>query len=1052
MTARKRISPFSTVLVFVCISILGLTWIPLLPIKVAPTQTLPHISVGYSMHRGSPRIIELEVTSKLEAMLNRMSGVQQITSTSGNGWGRINLSFNKHTDMDIARFEISTIVRQLWTALPQNVSYPSITQSYADQNAAKAFLTFTINAPVSPQEIQRYAENYISPSLSMIEGIDKVEVSGATPMIWRINYDAELMQQQGVEVHDIQTALGNALQERHLDRIFAEDDKGQYAWVRAVLPAEKFNDKDLISEILVKNIEGTLIPLSKVAKISYVEAEPQSYYRVNGLNSIYLNLSADESNNQMELQKNVMEQLADIKISLPLGYEIHTSYDATEYIKEELDKVYFRSGTTLAILILFILISYRNWKYTTLILISLCCNLAIAVILYYLLRLEIQLYSLVGITISLTLILDNIIVMADHIVYKGNKKSFMAILAATLTTIGSLSVIFFLDEKLKMSLQDFAAVIMVNLTVSLFVALFLVPALIDRLKISPKNKVSGKRKNKRRLYRLFARPYAAVCKFIYRWKVIVAMLIILAFGIPIFLIPEKIEGDSKWAQMYNKSFGSEYYKEYLQPSVNKVLGGSLRLFVQDVYTGSYFGNKEETTLSVNASLPNHSTLAEMNGLIQRMESYLSQFKEIKQFQTQIYNARRANIHIQFTKEHAKGGFPHVLKSNLISKSLEMGGGSWSVYGVGDGFSNDVRESAGSYRVEMYGFNYDELYNQATLFKNRLLENRRIKEVNISAEFSWFKDSYEEYVFELKKQKLAEENIEPYQLFNTLNRLLAKDMGAGTIIGLDGPEAIYIDAQQADAYDIWHLLHSPIHANNKVYKLDELADIKKDMRPQEVAKINQQYRLCLQYEYIGAAEQGKKVLEKQVEEFEPLLPIGYSMKNLNMGYSWGQVGNKQYMLLALIFIIIYFIAAILFNSIKQPLYILFVIPISFIGIFMSFYLFKINFDQGGFASFILLSGLTINANIYVINEYNNIKKKWPKLPAMRAYMQAWNAKVKPIFLTVFSTILGFTPFLLGDNKEGFWFPLAVGTIGGLVIATLATFLFLPLFMGVGRRRK
>jgi multidrug efflux pump subunit AcrB len=133
-----------------------------------------------------------------------------------------------------------------------------------------------------------------------------------------------------------------------------------------------------------------------------------------------------------------------------------------------------------------------------------------------------------------------------------------------------------------------------------------------------------------------------------------------------------------------------------------------------------------------------------------------------------------------------------------------------------------------------------------------------------------------------------------------------------------------------------------------------------------------------------------------------------------------------------------------------LYVIFIIPISFIGLFLTFYLFKLTFDQGGFAAFILLAGVTVNMNIYIINEYNNIVK-YRKIPPMRAYLKAWNAKARPIFLTIISTMLGFIPFLVG-YKEGFWFPLAAGTIGGLFVASIGTFLFLPLFMGVGKRKK
>ena len=63
---------------------------------------------------------------------------------------------------------------------------------------------------------------------------------------------------------------------------------------------------------------------------------------------------------------------------------------------------------------------------------------------------------------------------------------------------------------------------------------------------------------------------------------------------------------------------------------------------------------------------------------------------------------------------------------------------------------------------------------------------------------------------------------------------------------------------------------------------------------------------------------------------------------------------------------------------------------------------------------------------------------------KAYLKAWNAKITPIFLTVVSTILGFIPFMVGTDKEAFWFPLAAGTIGGLIMSVIGIFLYLPLF--------
>lgn len=136
-----------------------------------------------------------------------------------------------------------------------------------------------------------------------------------------------------------------------------------------------------------------------------------------------------------------------------------------------------------------------------------------ALIFYYLFGLEMQLYSLAGITVSLNLVIDSTIVMTDHILHRRNLKAFLSVLAATLTTMGALVIIFFLDERIRLNLQDFAAVVIINLAVSLMVALFFVPSMIE--KIGLVRRITGKKRRlvlpgltqtfKTRLGRIFRR-------------------------------------------------------------------------------------------------------------------------------------------------------------------------------------------------------------------------------------------------------------------------------------------------------------------------------------------------------------------------------------------------------------------------------------------------------------------------------------------------------------------------------------------------------------------
>lgn len=1048
----KKASAFTLIVAFICVALVGLTLIPLLPVKLNPSRTLPGFTVRFSMPGTSARVVEMEATSKLEAMLARIKGIRNIYSTSGNGWGNITIELDKHAEPDAVRFEASTIIRQSWAGLPDGVSYPYIEMKRPDENASRPFMSFTLNAPSTPILIQQYAEEHVKTRLAQIPGIYKIELSGATPMEWRLEYDSEQLRQLGVSLSDIQQAVGRHYQKEFLGTYDVESADGGREWIRLALVPDNQTKGFEASAIQVKSTNGKIIRLDELVQVTRVEENPQSYYRINGLNSIYLSLTAEETANQLQLSKQIHREMEALQTVLPAGYEIHASYDATEFIREELDKIYLRTGLTVLILLVFVLLITLNPRYLFLIVVSLSVNLAIAVIFYYLFGLEMQLYSLAGITVSLNLILDNTIVMTDHILHRRNMKAFMSVLAATLTTMGALVIIFFLDEKIRLNLQDFAAVVIINLAVSLFVALFFVPAMIEKIGLKKRMRKPGKLKwllpVRRFIHRMpiyFTRFYMGLIRILCRWRVAVCVLLVLLFGLPVFLLPEKMESEGRLAEWYNKTLGTATYKEKVKPIADKVLGGSLRLFVQKVYEGSYFTRNEEVVLYANANLPNGSTLEQMNELIKKMETYLSQFKEIKQFQTSIYSARRASISVNFTKEHQNSGFPYTLKANIISKALQLGGGSWGVYGLQDqGFSNDVREGAGSFRVKMYGYNYDELYQWAERLKEKLLTHRRIKEVFVNSEFSWWKDDYQEFYFDLNKERMAQEDIVASELFASIRPIYGKNMEIGSVLADNGVEKIKLSSRQSHEYDVWAMQFFPYGTAGKQYKLSELATVEKGQMPQQVAKENQQYRLCLQYEYIGSSEQGNKILKRDLEEFNAGLPMGYSAESDGASWSWGKKENKQYLLLLVVIAIIFFTTSVLFNSLKQPLAIIFVIPVSYIGVFLTFYWFKLNFDQGGFAAFVLLCGITVNASIYVLNEYNAIRRRLPRISPLRAYTKAWNAKVVPIFLTIVSTILGFIPFMVGTDKEAFWFPLAAGTIGGLVMSVVGVFIFLPVF--------
>ena len=1064
---------YSILVLSIVLILCGLFLSRFLNIQLTPSASSSSFTITYSWQESSARVVEQEVTSKLEALCAGVIGVKSISSKSENGKGSIQIELDKKVDADAVRFEISTLFRQAWTELPKGVSYPVLLANHQDNERDKPLLSYTFNSNASPSVIQKYAEDCIKPALARIPGIYKTEVYGASSMEWQIVYDVDKVKALGISIADIQKAVNLQIKDENLgitDKsvpVILTSFTGNSS---AIIDHLKDKETDPFSSIPVIRTAERTIFLGDIADVIYADSKPLSYYRINGLNTINIVVYAAAGENNLVLSKKVQEVLKRLSSKFPLGYKLLLSYDSTEYIRAELNNIGLRTLFTLVILLLFVFVVTRTLKHVLLVMGTLFANLCIAIIFYYLFKIEIHLYALAGITVSLGLMTDNIIIMSDHLRIRGNRKAWLAIFAGTLATISALTIIFFLEEHIKANLVDFALVIIINQAVSLVTALFLIPAVMEKMglmkgmkEVKMKNKnndeIKGKilfsflyfyihsLKSKRRKSRVirFNRSYRKSYLFLHRRKWLVIIVFILGFGLPVFLLPDKWEGERWYNKFYNKSLGSEFYKESIKPWSDKIFGGSLRLFNEHVFAGSYFKESEETRLDISVSMPNGSTVEQMNVLVKNMESYLKQFAEIRMFQANVYPLN-ASLQVYFKKEFQLSGFPYQLKSQVISKAIELGGADWNVFGFGDGFSNRANETPGSYIVEMLGYNYDELNELAARLKLRLMENPRVKEVYILPEQTWYMPDNTEFLVSLKKEVSTLAGINPREIYASLqNVALTNNAFASAYIHGEFEDVRLLSAE-SKKIDVWQLERIPLMKDSALFKFNTLCKITKETTTPSVCKENQQYRLILQFDYIGSDKIARKYIDKTVSAFKNMLPLGYSAKTSDNFWYWSQQNKKQYWLLGLIIVMIFFTCAILFESLLQPFAVILTIPIAYIGIFLTFYLFDLNFDQGGFAAFIMLSGITVNAAIYILNDFNNLKRSYTNrnVSDLNLYLKAFNFKIVPILLTVISTILGFVPFLIGE-KQAFWFSLAAGTIGGLIFSLVGILVYLPLFL-------
>ncbi len=176
--------------------------------------------------------------------------------------------------------------------------------------------------------------------------------------------------------------------------------------------------------------------------------------------------------------------------------------------------------------------------------------------------------------------------------------------------------------------------------------------------------------------------------------------------------------------------------------------------------------------------------------------------------------------------------------------------------------------------------------------------------------------------------------------------------------------------------------------------------------------------------------------------DEVLPLGFQAGDSGAG--WFEEHKERYAwLILLIVLVIYVMLSMAFESLRYPFAVILMIPVSFIGLFLVFGVTDFAFDQGGFAAFVMLCGVTVNAGIYLVNSWQSRRKRYKD--SLKAYIRAYNHKIKPIMLTILSTVLGLLPFLTDGPSEVFWFDFAAGTIGGMLFSVIALLLVLPAFL-------
>lgn len=237
--------------------------------------------------------------------------------------------------------------------------------------------------------------------------------------------------------------------------------------------------------------------------------------------------------------------------------------------------------------------------------------------------------------------------------------------------------------------------------------------------------------------------------------------------------------------------------------------------------------------------------------------------------------------------------------------------------------------------------------------NILRKNRRVSGPELMT--GTWSVARNEYNLDYDFSMMTAIGVDPYSYYSRLRSILyTTDLR--DIPGPDGMVHAVMKSSMSDSFDLWHVLNTQVTVDSVGVRLSEMGSIEKRRTGFPIRRYNQSYEITVGFDFIGSYELSKKFIDNTVKYFnEELLPVGYKASSPSYG-GWGEKERWKYAwLLLLVAAVIYVMCSMTFESLKYPLAVILLIPISFIGVFLVFGFSDFTFDQGGFAALVMLSG-------------------------------------------------------------------------------------------------
>ena len=995
--------PIATTLLSVALLLAGVVAYRTLPVAPLPQVEFPVIQVQASLPGASPETMASSVATPLERQFGRIAGVTEMTSTSLLGACTVVLQFDLNRNVNAAARDVQAAINaarsQLPAGLPSNPKYRKVNPADAP------IMILALTSDVLPVgRMYDAADSILAQKLSQVEGIGQVIVGGGAKPAVRVRVDPARLSQIGLSLEQVRAALGT---------VNANSPKGELAnattaW--GIHATDQLFEADQYRPVIVAYQKGAPVRLGDIAEVESSVEDVRTGGFANGKRAVLIVMYRQPGANIIETVDRVMDLLPSLRASIPPSIELRVVLDRTTTIRASFRHVQATLLLSIGLVVFVVFVFLRNGWATVIPSVAVPLSLLGTFGGMYLLGYSLDNLSLMALTIAVSFVVDDAIVVLENITryleeglspmaaaLRGAREISFTVLSMSASLVAVFIPILFMAGLVGRLFREFAVVLTLAIAVSLFVSLSVTPMMCSRFLTSARDRRHG------RLYRLGERAFEGVLglyELTLRWVLrhqrltLAVTIATVCLNVYLFIIVPKGFFPQ---QDTGRLIGSIQADQDISfPAMRD----KMREYVELVMTDPAVGN----VVAFTGGNQNTTNTGRMFVALKPLEERrVSAEVVIGRLRGKVARVPGANLFLQPVQDLRIGGRPSNAQFQYTLQSTELA---------------ELNAFAPQMLAKLRGI--EGLRDVATDQQNRGLQAALVIDRDSASRLGILPKAIDETLYDAFGQRQVS------TIYSALNQYFV---------------VLEVEPRFQQSPDALKGVYVRSAAGGQV----PLAAITRFAPATTPLAVNHQSffpSVTLSFNLAPGVALSNAVTAIQGAEREVRMPAGVRASFQGTAQAFQASLATQPLLILAALICVYIVLGVLYESLVHPITILSTLPSAGVGAILALLLFRTDLDVIALIGILLLIGLVKKNAILMIDFAIDAQRREARLPE-DAITEACLLRFRPIMMTTMAALLGGLPLALDFGTGGeLRRPLGLTIVGGLIVSQLLTLYTTP----------